>query len=510
MRRSQVLVVGLVVAVLTALGAIIALAAGGRLLSQATPGILGAAEDGDFLAADVASGDFDGDGYDDVIAGVPFEDVGSVTDGGAVQVVYGAASGLTGAGDQVLHAGSRRVAGALEADDLLGYSVAVGDFDADGYDDAAIGSPGEDVGATVDAGGVLVLYGSGRGLRGRGSQALSQSSVGLRGAAEAHDEFGQSLATGDFDGDGYDDVAVGIPGEAIGDRASAGAVQILFGSASGITGSGDQVLSQNTSGVSERAEVGDLFGWALASADFNDDGHDDLAVGVPGEGLGSNTPSAGIVQAFSGSADGIDPATGRVLSQSTDGVAGAAEADDGFGASVAAGDANGDGFGDLAIGAPGEAIGSKLAGGTASILYGSSDGVEATGSRSLTQAAAGVRGTAEAGDEFGLEVGLVDVDGDGRDDLVVAAPGEGIGSANGAGAVHVFYGRVSGITVAGDELLRQGSSGVAGRVQPNGGFGRSVTSGDVDGDGRDELIVGSPGAAAGSRDGSGAFVVIAG
>ena len=112
MRRSRISIAVAVAAVVLAATTVVAVAAGGRLLSQHSSGVAGAAEYGDFFASDVASGDFDGDGYDDAIVGVPFENVGTVKDGGAIQIVYGSATGLTSTGDAILHAASRGVAGA--------------------------------------------------------------------------------------------------------------------------------------------------------------------------------------------------------------------------------------------------------------------------------------------------------------------------------------------------------------------------------------------------------------
>ncbi len=150
--------------------------------------------------------------------------------------------------------------GGAEAGDLFGASLASGDFDGDGFDDLAIGAPGEGIGAKADAGAVNVLYGSASGLTATGDQLWHQSTSGVLGGAEAGDLFGASLASADFDGDGKDDLAIGAPGEGIGAKADAGAVNVLYGSASGLTAAGDQLWHQNVAGVLGGAEPGDLFG----------------------------------------------------------------------------------------------------------------------------------------------------------------------------------------------------------------------------------------------------------
>src|SRR5262245_57220571 len=87
------------------------------------------------------------------------------------------------------------------------------DFNNDGYADLAIGVPFEDVGTVVDAGAVNVLYGGAAGLTGAGSQFFTQNSGGLSSTPEPDDRFGTWLATGDFNDDGFGDLAIGVPRE---------------------------------------------------------------------------------------------------------------------------------------------------------------------------------------------------------------------------------------------------------------------------------------------------------
>jgi FG-GAP repeat len=84
--------------------------------------------------------------------------------------------------------------------------------------------------------------------------------------AEEDDDFGFALAAGDFNGDGFTDLAAGVPFEAAFTTAEAGAVSVLDGSAGGVTSTGSQVLTQDTPGVESSAEPDDHFGAALATS----------------------------------------------------------------------------------------------------------------------------------------------------------------------------------------------------------------------------------------------------
>jgi len=134
--------------------------------------------------------------------------------------------------------------------------LARADFDDDGFVDLAVGIPGEDVKAHDGAGAVVVLYGSDAGLTGAGAQLFHQDLPEIAGRAEAGDAFGAALASGDFDADGFADLAVGIPGEDQGQSVDLGAVHLLFGTAGGLTAAGSR-------GLFTEAEPGDRFGAAL-------------------------------------------------------------------------------------------------------------------------------------------------------------------------------------------------------------------------------------------------------
>ena len=192
----------------------------------------------------------------------------------------------------------------------------------------------------------------------------------------------------DFNGDGYADLAVGAQYE----DGEAGGITVLHGSRRGLTTDGSQRWSQDTPGVKgkahhDRAYDGDGSQWgsAMASGDFDRDGHADLAVGVGKDWVGG-LEWAGSVNVIYGSRRGLTVEGNQRLTQGA--LPGTPEARDAFGRVLAAADFNGDGYWDLAIGVS-EDFDPSGGSGIVQVVYGGPDGLTATGSTTVSRASTG-------------------------------------------------------------------------------------------------------------------------
>ena len=429
---------------------------------------------GNRFGAAVTVGDFNHDGFADLAVGAPGENPGSANGAGAVDVLHGSPTGLSASGDQVLSQGAGGIQGSPAAGDRFGAALAAADLNGDGRDDLAVGAPGEGVGSSAGAGAVNVIYGSGGGLTATGNQLWTQNSPGVLEASEGGDSFGSSVAGADLNGDGKADLAVGVPGESIGTNTGAGAVEVLYGSAGGVTSTGNQLWSQNSTDIVDGAEAGDSFGAALAAGDLNGDGEGDLAIGVPAEGIGTTRPSAGAVNVIYGSGAGLTSTGNQFWSQNSTDIKDAAEAGDRFGAALATGDLNGDGDDDLAAGAPGESVGTTANAGGVNVILGAGGGLSSTGNQLWTQNSANVLDSAEAGDSFGAALAAGDVDRDGHADVAIGAPGESVGTDAGAGALNMLYGSAGGLTSSANQLWSQDTPNILDQAEPDDQFGAAM------------------------------------
>lgn len=406
------------------------------------------------------------------------------------------------------------------------------DFNGDGYRDLAVGASSTDVGSANGAGAVVVLYGSSSGISAAKRSVITQNTTGVAGSAEDGDSFGSSLASADFNKDGYADLAVGATGEGLGGKQYVGQVTILWGSSSGLKGG--TALPQPSTIAPERG-----YSQGLAAADFNGDGSPDLTVTGQAQTRiynGPFTKSTGgsasmsfvgtVGSTFDVGAGDIngDKAAERVYTYATTSDPGGqvkyhtyngtktvlvdmpeAEGD----GRVSMGDINGDGYGDLVLANPEDPAnqgGAGHLGGQLEIWYGGQGGPDLTQTPTvINQDTSGVPGTGEEGDYFGGSLSIGDINGDTYADIAVGAPNEGWNGKRYAGTVTVLYGSAAGLTTKGAKDYSQDTPYVPGTAETQDGFGGAVRLIDLNKNGKAELVVGAPG-----EDAKGALFVLNG
>ncbi len=350
-------------------------------------------------------------------------------------------------------------------DDEIIYYGWPSDINGDGYADILVGAPLDDAGVSGSDRGRVYLYAGGRTPDGIADA--------IYGGTEADGQFGTSVAVlGDYNGDGYFDFAVGAPFES-GGGTRRGRVHVFFGGG-GFPAAASIVLNG--------FEDDGGFGWAVARAgDVNGDGRDELLVGAPMENAGGSRRGRAYLFSFSGGSTPIVVFTGSD--------------DDGrFGEALdSAGDFNGDGYFDVAVGAPLDDAG--VSGSDRGRVFTYLGGPFPDNGVDLV-----LSGTVDVG-LFGSSLaGLRDFNYDGYDDLAVGAPFDGTGGAD-AGRVFVFYGHRYFDGTA--DLILTGSAG--------GRFGSMVARiGDVNNGGAPDLLVGAPYDAAGGAERGRVFVFFGG
>ncbi|MDX3638542.1 FG-GAP repeat protein [Streptomyces sp. MB09-02B] len=415
---------------------------------------------GSAAAASAARFDFNGDGYADIAVGMPDATVGGKAGAGYVSVIYGgpqSPSQSTG----VISQAETGIPGTPEAGDRFGSSVVPVDVDGDGVFELAVGASGESLTSDQlkDEGTITVLDGSGWNVTG---------TTVARGTSE-YSNVGLTIATGDYDGDGDADLAYGEngeengalrfrPGPLTGDPVTTTAVRrysigghtldLATGDFDGdgrddlaatwraLEDSGTYITRWNDQATPAQWWADSDRGSALAAADFDQDGTDDLAVGLVQPSTESDTTHCqdrlgGAVLVFKGSKTAKFGAGSECVTQSSPQVGGAAEEGDDFGAALSAGDLNGDHRPELVVGVPGEDVGTLKDAGGYVVLNGTEQGLH--GGLARSQSTPNMPGAAEAGDRFGAQVTVGDYNRDGLGDTAVSAPGENAGEPKSGG-----------------------------------------------------------------------------
>ncbi|MYV53169.1 FG-GAP-like repeat-containing protein [Streptomyces sp. SID3212] len=415
-------------------------------------GLLTVAAGGAAAAPSGLAGDFNGDGYRDLAIGAFMAKVGTKASAGRVAVVYGTAKGLDPGRRTVISQDTAGIPGAAEAYDDFGRSLAVADLNRDGYSDLVVSAPDEDNGKMNESGTVVVVWGGAKGLSG-GTTVPNPDPV------QYGTYFGQSLAAGDFTGDGKPDLAIVNQGHGV----PAWEIRLVRGP---FAKAGSHGKTMSYKSPLDRPN--------LTAGKVTKDAAVDLVV----QGQKINKDPLGPSVFYKGGSGGL--VKGGTLPAGTN---------------AAIGDLDKDGYGDIVIGNPDEPdrepSGSK--GGEVGIVYGAAAGPSAGRRTNLTQNSAGVPGTSVYGDDFGASVAVGDFDKDGYGDLAAGVPGKTFGvdpeATWSAGAVVVLRGSAKGVTTTGARSLSQDTAGVPGASEDGDGFGERLLASDVNRDGYADLSV---------------------
>ncbi len=399
-----------------------------------------------------SAGDVNADGYSDVIIGAPQYDEGANANVGRVYVYHGSTTGLAATPNSTLDEIDQALA-------YFGWSVAsAGDVNGDGFSDVIVGASQYDEGAFINEGRAFIYHGSVTGL-----SSTANSTPDDADQAGAH--FGISVASaGDVNGDGYSDVIIGayLFNDGFSDE---GAAFVYHGSSAGLSATPNSMPD-------DADQLNANFGFSVASAgDVNGDGYSDVIIGA--SSYDDVFANEGRSFVYYGSATGVSAVPTSVLDNAN-------QLNANFGFSVAgAGDVNGDGYGDVIIGANGydDVFANE---GRAFVYHGSAAGLPATPNTTLDEAN-------QLNAIFGHSVaGAGDVNGDGYSDVIIGAYQYDDAFVN-EGRAYIYHGSTSGL------------SGIPNSVpddadQANAFFGVSVAgAGDINGDGYSDVIIGAYG-----------------
>ncbi|MGE0388102.1 MAG: hypothetical protein AB7Q97_25535 [Gammaproteobacteria bacterium] len=437
------------------------------------------------------AGDVNADGYADIVIGADR----ATNDGaafGEAYVVFGRPDRSGAEFDLGSLDGSNgfRLDG-IDGHDGTGWaSAGAGDLNGDGYADVAVSARGALAGAGARAGETFAVFGGGAGFAPNLDLALLDGSDGVRlDGIAAGDRSGTSIASaGDFNGDGYADLAIGAPQAAPGGLLTAGEAYVVYGAAGGYPPSAFLGAVNGSNGIRVAGPAANnRLGFSVGSAgDFNGDGYADVAIGAPGDASG-----AGAAYVIFGSPGSFPSVVDPTALNGTNGfrLIGAGPPGSAGSTVSPAGDVNGDGFDDLIVTAPFEG-GYTAQRGHVYVVYGRSDGIGATVDLAALDGSSGfeMHGAQVSTNQTRAAAAAGDIDADGYDDIIIDASFSGFSH----GVTYVVFGGPAlearmdlGALDAGRALILHGL--------PVGSPQSVAGAGDVDGDGFDDLLIGMPG-----------------
>ena len=381
------------------------------------------------------AGDVNGDGFDDVALGAPYATGPAGRSlAGKGFVIFGSAAGATVDLRNLDPQQGFAIIGANNGDQI-GVSVSgAGDFNGDGFQDVVVGAPEMSGNGQAAAGRAYVVFGSGQPDTVDLQTLTKAQGIDIQGAVVG-DKSGRAVSgAGDLNADGKSDILIGAPFADPGSRTDAGRVYVVYGSTSPGNVNLAQLGAQEGFTI-DGAAPDDAAGRAVAAArDINGDGKPDVVVGAPGAGT-----DAGSSYVVFGKASPTDVDLASLPSSQGFAIHGATAGDNSGNAVAGVGDVNGDGFRDVAVGAPKAAGLGRQNAGASYVVFGSAS--PSTVNLASMSGSQGITAVGAAADnESGFSVaGAGDVNGDGKPDVLIGAP-YAEGSASSAGLSYVIFG----------------------------------------------------------------------
>ncbi|WP_373529305.1 beta strand repeat-containing protein [Nostoc sp.] len=411
--------------------------------------VINGIDERDYSGSDVSSaGDFNGDGFDDLIIGARSADPNGNNEAGESYVVFGSSSGFRASLNlSSLDGGNGFVLNGIDALDRLGSSVSsAGDFNGDGFDDLIIGASYANPNGNNEAGESYVVFGSSGFGASLNLSLLNGGNGFVINGIDEFDNSGYSVSSaGDFNGDGFDDLIIGASTDSPNSNRSAGESYVVFGSSSGFGASLNLSLLNGSNGfVINGISAFDRSGYSVSSAgDINGDGFDDLIIGAFYLFPNGNY-SAGDRYVVFGSSSSFGASLNLSSLNGNNGfvINGIDERyNSGFDLN-SAGDFNGDGFDDLIIGAYDAKLNGKFSAGKSYVVFGSSSGFGASLNLSSLDGSNGfVLNGIDQSDYSGFSVSNAgDINDDGFDDLIIGARSADPNGNNEAGESYVIFG----------------------------------------------------------------------
>lgn len=384
--------------------------------------------------------------------------------------------------------------------DHLSMSSAVGDINGDGYEDLILGAPASNGPANARSlsGEVWIIYGSAAGIAATIDLFSPPPNSSVIYGKDNGDSAGWSVAAGDLNGDGYDEVILGACNSSgpSNTKPIAGEAWVLYGAPAGLPASVDLAVPPADATVIYGPDAQDHLGSSVGTGDLNGDGFNEVFIGAEhAYGPSNGRAECGEVWILYGSSSHLWTSIDLASPPASVAVIYGPDAGDELGGIVAAGDLDGDGNVDLMMGASQAdgPVNSKANAGETWVMYGSTSRLPAATDLSSPSANASVIYGVDGDDRFGSGLTVGDLNGDGYDEMIVAAP-LADGPDNGrfsAGEAWILYGSTSHLPASTDLVAPPAGATVIYGADAADLIGYGVSTGDLDGDGYDEVILGA-------------------